>query len=128
MAAGAPSGAPDSHETLRAKSMFGIRSGWSLSRPVSRSPTTTAGLPPVIAFASGAWICRMSHCSGASGSTPAGAFGRSPGDASAPSTSSGPTFATGLVEAATDSIRLSFANACANVALSDLAIATPMAS
>ena len=27
------------------------------------SPTTTDGLPPVIACASGAWICTMSHCS-----------------------------------------------------------------
>ena len=48
-AAGAVTGAPLSHETLRVKSMFATRSGWSLSRPVSMSPTTTAGLPPVIA-------------------------------------------------------------------------------
>ena len=63
-----------------------------------------------------------------SGSTPAGAFGRSPGEASAAASTAGVSLATALVEAATDSIRLSFANACANVALSDLAIATPMAS
>ena len=32
------------------------------------SPTTTDELPPVIACASGVWICRMSHWSGDRGS------------------------------------------------------------
>jgi len=50
-AAGAWFGIPNSHDALRLKSMFWTRSGWSLSTPVSMSPTTTAGLPPVIAFA-----------------------------------------------------------------------------
>src|SRR6266536_3090744 len=37
-------------------------SGWVKSRPVSTSPTTTAGLPPLTACACGALIWRMSHC------------------------------------------------------------------
>ena len=84
------------------------------------SPTTTAGLPPVIACASNAWICRMSHCSGARLSCVAGEFGRSPGEASGSS-----TFATAL-ETATLSIPAPPCIACVNVGESERATTTPI--
>src|SRR6266550_4325085 len=74
-AAGLLSGAPLTQDALSAKSTFGARSGCVQSRPVSMSPTTTSGLPPVIACASGAWICVMSHCRPASESAPGAAAG-----------------------------------------------------
>src|SRR5712691_6027699 len=49
-------GAPPMHETLLLKSTFGARFGCVKSRPVSISPTTTEGLPLLIACAAGAWI------------------------------------------------------------------------
>ena len=61
-AAGLVSGAPLMQDALLAKSTLAAKSGCVASRPVSMSPTTTVGLPPVIACASGAWICCMSHC------------------------------------------------------------------
>jgi hypothetical protein len=84
------------------------------------SPTTTAGLPPVMAWASGVWICRMSHCRAARLSSVAGAFGRSPGDVSGTS-----TFATAR-ETATVSIPAPPFIACANVGELDRAITTPI--
>jgi hypothetical protein len=47
-------------EALFAKSTFVASSGCVKSSPVSMSPTTTDGLPPLIALASGARICTMS--------------------------------------------------------------------
>src|SRR5207253_1591022 len=46
-------GAPLTQFALSATSMFCFRSGWLKSIPVSMSPASTAGLPPVIACASG---------------------------------------------------------------------------
>src|SRR5436305_14316817 len=94
------------------------------------SPTTTAGLPPVIAWACGVWIWRMSHCSGDSESlSPAGALGRPPGggpfgsdDEPAGSSSLDAKF---FVDA-TPSTRLSLARAVENELLSDRATATPI--
>src|SRR4051794_23893331 len=55
------------------------------------SPTTTAGLPPVIPCASGTWICRMSHWSGDKlSSSAAGAWGRSPDGGPEGASPSGP--------------------------------------
>ncbi len=61
-AAGLVSGTPPIQDTLSAKSTFGARSGCVKSRPVSMSPTTTSGLPPLMACACGALIWFMSHC------------------------------------------------------------------
>src|SRR6185312_16647023 len=60
---GVGSATPDSQEAELAKLTFGARSGCVKSSPVSRSPTRTDELPPVMACASGAWIWFMSHCS-----------------------------------------------------------------
>src|SRR5919197_3890002 len=73
-------GAPLTQFALAATSMLARRSGWLKSIPVSMSPTRTDGLPPVIAWASGVWICAMSHWSPDSESVSvAGEFGRPPG-------------------------------------------------
>ncbi len=74
----------------------------------------------MMACASGAWICRMSHWRAARLSSVAGAFGSSPGDASGTS-----TFATAR-ETATVSIPAPPFSACANVGESDRAITTPI--
>ena len=67
-AAGSRFGAPPTQETLREASMLPSRSGWLASTPVSITPTSTFGLPPVSAWASGALIRCEYHWSGESGS------------------------------------------------------------
>ena len=124
-AAAAPgTGAPLRQFALSASDTFGARSGWWKSRPVSMSPTSTDGLPPVIACACGVWIWRMSHCIDEKGSeSAAGALGRVP---CAPLASSLPSLDAKPAVEDTPSIRLSFARSFANDALSDRAIATPI--
>src|SRR5919106_3849237 len=63
-AAGSPLGAPLVQETLREASTLPSRSGCEASTPVSMTPTVTSGLPPVIAWASGALIRFAHHWSG----------------------------------------------------------------
>ena len=96
------------------------------------SPTTTDGLPPVIACACGAWICRMSHCRPENVSVSlAGAFGRSPGcgpaAASRPPRGSWSFDAKRAVEE-TPSTRLPFPSLAANDVLFERATATPILS
>ena len=107
--------------------MFGARSGWLKSIPVSMSPTSTDGLPPVIACACGALISRMSHCSGESVSLSlAGAFGRGGvPDESLVSTSGSFTAKPSVL--ATFSIAELFSRSSRNDGLDDRAIATPIA-
>src|SRR3954469_1159948 len=98
--------------------------------PVSMSPTSTDGLPPVMAWACGVWICRMSHCRGDRLSLSlAGKLGRSPGGgpeapSSEPADGSSSRDAKPLVDD-TPSTRLSLDSADANDALSERAMATP---
>ena len=125
-ASGSWTGRPVSHEALSAKSMFCTRSGWSLSRPVSMSPTVTSGLPPVTLCASKAWIWRMSHCRAARLSGVAGSFGSSEGCSSAASAPPGPACAIGLLDSATPCTDLSVSRAAAKLGSADLAIATPI--
>jgi hypothetical protein len=101
-------------------------SGCLNSSPVSMSPTRTDGLPPVIACASGAWICRISHCSENSGSSVAGLFGNAESGAPPASACSfGSCVAKPAVEEAF-STRLSCSRLSRKDVLSDRAIATPI--
>jgi hypothetical protein len=91
------------------------------------SPTTTAGLPPVIAWACGVWICRMSHWSDENVSASvAGAFGRSPSWASELVSVTGLTRDPNPAVDETPSTLLSRPIAVANDALSERAITTPI--
>ena len=85
----------------------------------------------MIACASGVWICRMSHCSGESGSLSlAGAFWRSPGggpDASVFSFGSS-LVANAEVDAAFSTDVSAASRLLRNDALEDVAIATPISS
>src|SRR5438093_9956933 len=98
--------------------------------PVSISPARTAGLPPVMAWASGVWIWRISHCSGERlSASVAGELGRSPGggpDASAlEAWSSLSLVAKAAVDAAPSTL-LSLTTLARKFALADRAIATPI--
>ena len=109
---------------LSALSTFAARSGCVKSRPVSMSPTSTSELPPVIAWACGAWICTMSNCSpDRLSESVAGALGRA-GSAPviAPSSSWTPKPAVDCAPW----IRLSRSRFARNVELSQVAIATPI--
>jgi len=111
---------------LFAMSTFGARSGWLKSIPVSISPTSTLELPPVMTWASGVWIWIMSHCSGVSGSlVVAGVFAGvvvpSVAWSSFSRTADRPV-------AAASAMRLSALTAARNVALVEVATATPIAS
>src|SRR2546423_2058930 len=94
------------------------------------SPTRTAGLPPVIAWACGALICRMSHWSGDRLSeSVAGEFGRSPPGGPEASRLLPLESLTRVAKPAVDeafSIRLSLSRLARNDALVDCAIATPI--
>jgi hypothetical protein len=59
---------PPRQDALLSFAICVARSGWVLEIPVSSTPTTTSGLPVVIAWASATSICVMSHCSPQSGS------------------------------------------------------------
>ncbi len=75
--AGSRFGLPPTQETLRDESMLPSRSGWLGSTPVSITPTSTFGLPPVILWASGALIRCEYHWSGENvSSSVAGKLGR----------------------------------------------------
>jgi hypothetical protein len=91
------------------------------------SPTSTEGLPPVIACACGALIWAMSHCRPESGSAPTGAL---PGNGvlAAPpaSTCSFGNFVAKPAVADAFSTRLSCSKLSLNDALSERAIATPI--
>jgi hypothetical protein len=88
------------------------------------SPTTTAGLPPVTAWASGALIWRMSHWSPVSGSpSVAGALGRSP---SPPAACSSLRWVANASVADTPSTRLSRWRSVANAVLAERATTTPI--
>src|SRR5919198_5980582 len=126
-------GAPLTQLALLATSMLARRSGWLKSIPVSMSPTRTDGLPPVIAWASGVWICAMSHWSPESESlSVAGEFGRPPGggpasvdeESVADSTPESPV-ANPAVDAAFAMLEFS-SRLSRNDGLDELAIATPI--
>lgn len=90
------------------------------------SPTRTDGLPPVIAWASGVWICRMSHCRPDNESlSVAGVLGISPSGGPAAACSSGSCVANPAVDDAL-SMRLSLSRLARNDELSDRAMATPI--
>ena len=90
------------------------------------SPTTTEELPPLIARASGAWICTMSHWRPERVSFPgAGAPGAGSGAASAAAAPSSTRVAKRPV-AETPSRRLSRATVEAKASESDDAMATPI--
>ena len=92
------------------------------------SPTSTAGLPPVIVCAAGALICCMSHWKPLKVSVSvAGGFGRSPGGG--PASVADSTFGSCIANpavAVTASTPASASNASRNDALPDFAIATPI--
>src|SRR2546430_17045308 len=97
------------------------------------SPTSTDGLPPVIACASGVWIWRMSHCKGDKVSlSVAGELGRLPGGGPLASGEDSPftvqslIFVAQALAADTPSIRLSVMRLARNAVLSGLAIPTPI--
>ena len=120
-------GAPLRQLTLSATSMFAARSGCVKSIPVSMSPTSTDGLPPVIACACGVLIWRMSHCNPESESASvAGVLGTAPGFAPVSSTwVFGSWYANPAVDEA-PSMRLSLSRLSRNDSLSERAITTPI--
>lgn len=61
-AASAVFGTPPTQEALLSLAIWVARSGWLLEMPLSSTPTTTDGLPPVTACACGTRIWGMSHC------------------------------------------------------------------
>src|SRR5438093_8288932 len=91
------------------------------------SPTSTEGLPPVIACASGVCICTMSHCRPDSESlSVAGAFGRSPGGGPPAACPSSSLIANRAVAAALSTALLDLGRLLANDGLVELAITTPI--
>src|ERR687888_1275482 len=125
-------GAPLTQLALFATSMLALRSGWLKSIPVSMSPTRTAGLPPVIACASGVWICRMSHWSDDRESVSvAGELGRPPAggpesvDELVADSTSDSWVANAAVDAAFWMVE-SLSRLSRNDGLLELAIATPI--
>src|SRR5437660_10656998 len=97
------------------------------------SPTSTDGLPPVIACASGVWIWRMSHCKGDEVSwSVAGELGRLPGGGPLASREDSPFTGPRLIYAAkalvpaTPSLRSPLMRLSLNLLLAELAITTPV--
>src|SRR2546430_17628995 len=97
------------------------------------SPTSTDGLPPVIACASGVWIWRMSHCKGDKVSlSVAGELGRLPGGGPLASVEDSPFTVPSLIFVAkalvadTPSIRMSVLELAPYAVLSELSITIPI--
>ena len=93
------------------------------------SPTSTDGLPPVIACASGVWICVMSHCSPDSESlSVAGAFGKPARGGPARLAVVKLDREARAVDAALSTALSASAGCSANDELDELAITTPILS
>jgi hypothetical protein len=91
------------------------------------SPTMTARLPPVIAWACGEWMSIMSHCSAENVSASvAGAFGSSAGWSSWLSVSTGATCEPNPDVPETPSMRLFCIRSVRNDGSNERAITTPM--